>query len=80
MLSKETLERYRRMTTSERAAIVVQLMRKNCSFWASVSSIFSTKRWLGDGAYFAFGSSAEMLTVKAIANKKSVTSSKTAFA
>lgn len=29
MLSKETLERYRRMTTSERAAIVVQSMREN---------------------------------------------------
>lgn len=31
MLSKETLERYRRMTTSERAAIVVQSMRENWS-------------------------------------------------
>ena len=29
MLSKETLERYRRMTTSERAAVVVQSMREN---------------------------------------------------
>lgn len=29
MLSQETLERYRRMTTSERAAIVVQSMREN---------------------------------------------------
>lgn len=31
MLSKETLERYRRMTTGERAAIVVQSMRENWS-------------------------------------------------
>jgi hypothetical protein len=31
MLSKETLERYRRMTASERAAIVVQSMRENWS-------------------------------------------------
>ncbi len=31
MLSKETLEHYRRMTTSERAAIVVQSMRENWS-------------------------------------------------
>ncbi len=31
MLSNETLERYRRMTTSERAAIVVQSMRENWS-------------------------------------------------
>lgn len=29
MLSKETLERYRRMTPGERAAIVVQSMREN---------------------------------------------------
>ena len=29
LLSKETLERYRRMTTSERASIVVQSMREN---------------------------------------------------
>jgi hypothetical protein len=29
MLSKETLERYRKMTTSEQAAIVVQSMREN---------------------------------------------------
>ncbi|MEJ7594472.1 MAG: hypothetical protein WKF77_23300 [Planctomycetaceae bacterium] len=29
MLSKETLERYRRMTTSERASVVVQSMREN---------------------------------------------------
>ena len=29
VLSKETLERYRRMTTSERAALVVQSMREN---------------------------------------------------
>jgi len=29
MLSKETLERYRRMTTSQRAALVVQSMREN---------------------------------------------------
>lgn len=31
MLSKETLEQYRQMTTSERAAIVVQSMRENWS-------------------------------------------------
>ena len=29
LLSKETLERYRRMTTSERASVVVQSMREN---------------------------------------------------
>ncbi len=29
MLSKETLERYRQMTISERAALVVQAMREN---------------------------------------------------
>ena len=29
MLSKETLERYRQMSTSERAALVVQSMREN---------------------------------------------------
>ena len=29
MLSRETLERYRRMTTSERAAVFVAAMRQN---------------------------------------------------
>ena len=29
LLSKETLERYRQMTTSERASVVVQSMREN---------------------------------------------------
>lgn len=45
MLSKETLERYRRMTTSERAAVVVQSMRENWSAMFEGSSEKIRKRF-----------------------------------
>lgn len=45
MLSKETLERYRRMTTSERAAIVVQSMRENWPAMFAGSDETVTKRF-----------------------------------
>lgn len=53
LLSKETLERYRRMTTSERASIVVQSMRENwpAMFEGSdekVARRFELLRWQND--------------------------------
>ena len=45
MLSKETLERYRRMTTSERAVVVVQSMRENWPYMFSGSDEMIAKRF-----------------------------------
>jgi hypothetical protein len=45
MLSKETLERYRKMTTSERAVIVVQSMRENWPAMFEGSDIKVAKRF-----------------------------------
>jgi len=46
VLSKETLERYRRMTTSERAAVVVASMRENWPAMFAGSSEIVSRRFV----------------------------------